>query len=304
MTSKRFFGSYLHALVVHAPIQFELISLRSINTENQERFFGQARKSATAASNRQPQNVISTTVLRLQAKIDLHCISTSTLQAESKVAKASKCVPLYEGTHITEVFLAPRVKSWQQHLKRISSYLCTGEGIWWKKTCGYQFFDGDSDDTSHIEGPKLLHFRSTKISDVVQKQNEAWKVILDQKISLPTSRVQLYNGEGNATDELSYNTEQTGEIPSNEGDLEANNEHRKGADVGNDEKDKQDSGEQSERNESNSREQRERNESNSGEQRERNESNSGEQRERNESNSGEQSERNKSNSGEQREKRK
>ena len=153
MTRKRFFGSYLHALVVHAPVQFELISLRSINTENQERFFGQARKSATAASNRQPQNVVSTTVLRLQAKLDLHGVSTSVQQAESKVAKASKNVSQFEGTHITEAFISPRTKSWQQHLRRISPYLHCGEGIWWKRTsCGYQY-DGDCDDGTHSEGP-------------------------------------------------------------------------------------------------------------------------------------------------------
>ena len=63
-----FFGSYLHALVVHAPQQLKIVALRSVNTENQERLFEQARRSATAASNRHPANVLSSTVFRLQAK--------------------------------------------------------------------------------------------------------------------------------------------------------------------------------------------------------------------------------------------
>ena len=65
MTYNRFFGTYLHALMAHAPQQLEIISLRPVNTENQERIFEQARRSATAASNRHLSNVL---VLRLQAK--------------------------------------------------------------------------------------------------------------------------------------------------------------------------------------------------------------------------------------------
>ena len=51
LNRNKFFGSYLHSLVVHAPIQLEIISLRSVNTENQERYFNQARRAATNASN-------------------------------------------------------------------------------------------------------------------------------------------------------------------------------------------------------------------------------------------------------------
>ena len=54
MSYSKLFGSYLHALVVHAPQQLEIISLLCVNTENQERLFEQARRSATAASNRHP----------------------------------------------------------------------------------------------------------------------------------------------------------------------------------------------------------------------------------------------------------
>ena len=34
MSHNKLFGSYLHALVVHAPQQLEIVSLRSVNTEN------------------------------------------------------------------------------------------------------------------------------------------------------------------------------------------------------------------------------------------------------------------------------
>ena len=35
------FGQYLHAITAHSPTQYELSCLRSLNTENQERLFGQ-----------------------------------------------------------------------------------------------------------------------------------------------------------------------------------------------------------------------------------------------------------------------
>lgn len=70
LSRNKFFGLYLHALVVHAPAQLEIISLRSVNTENQERIFSQLCKTAMATSNRQPQNVVSSTILRLQGKTE------------------------------------------------------------------------------------------------------------------------------------------------------------------------------------------------------------------------------------------
>ena len=38
-----FYGLYLHSISKHAPEQYEIVCLKSINTENQERMFGQSR---------------------------------------------------------------------------------------------------------------------------------------------------------------------------------------------------------------------------------------------------------------------
>ena len=47
------------------PQQYELASLRSLNTENQERLLGQARTIADARTNHHAKNII---MIRLQAK--------------------------------------------------------------------------------------------------------------------------------------------------------------------------------------------------------------------------------------------
>ena len=115
MTQGKMFGSYLHALVAHAPLQYEVISLHSVNTENQERIFSQAKKTATATSNRLPQNIVSSLVIRLQAKTEIKGVSAIVKSSESRVAKASKGIHPYKDTTITRSFLRQRLKSWQQH---------------------------------------------------------------------------------------------------------------------------------------------------------------------------------------------
>lgn len=73
MTYNKFFWTYMHALVAHAPQQLE-----------------QAQRSATAASNRHPSNVLSTTVLRLQAKAAFKDIADDTQTANSIVGRAAQ----------------------------------------------------------------------------------------------------------------------------------------------------------------------------------------------------------------------
>ena len=104
MSRSKLFGAYLHALVVHAPTQLEIISLSSANTENQERIFGQARKTATATCNQQPHKLISTVLLQLQAKSQYRDIYASVKQGESRVAKAGTNVQIYKGTTVREEF--------------------------------------------------------------------------------------------------------------------------------------------------------------------------------------------------------
>lgn len=68
LTVSKMFGHYLHALTAHSPTQYELACLRSLNTENQERLFGQARGIADACTNHHAENIIPQIMICLQAK--------------------------------------------------------------------------------------------------------------------------------------------------------------------------------------------------------------------------------------------
>ena len=79
------YGNYLHALCPHAPQQYEIVCLKSVNTENQERFFGQARCTASLTSNRTPENIITNILLRIQAKRTVGSLLNPVKQADSQV---------------------------------------------------------------------------------------------------------------------------------------------------------------------------------------------------------------------------
>jgi len=193
-----FFGTYLHALVVHSPPQYEIVCLRSVNTENQERMFQQMKQTAVRTTNRHPGNVVSSILLHLQAKQLAGQLSQSLEHGESRVKKASVGVPPFSGTVVSRDFVRSRSSSWQAHLERISSFLVCGEGLWWQKTQdGFRFFDGDSDPSFRTQGPPLLHHRSTTLEQIQVARREIWKEIVSHETSLPAITVRLFDEDGN-----------------------------------------------------------------------------------------------------------
>lgn len=143
-TTNAFYGAYLHALVVHAPVQYEIVCLRSVNTENQERIFQQAKQIARSTTNRKPGNVIPNILIRMQAKQLSGSLLASLDTGESRVEKAASGAPSFSGTVIKDDFLKGCSSSWQAHMEHVSSFLVFGEGVWWERVPGgYRFFDGD-----------------------------------------------------------------------------------------------------------------------------------------------------------------
>ena len=204
LTRRKLFGTYLHALTAHSPLQFEIISQKSVNTENQERLFGQARRAAEAASNRHPQNIISTVMLRLQAKKEVGNIIHSINEADSQVSKAAACLDQVSGTSISKSFVRTRLHSWQAHLERISPFLVEKRAWWTETTTTYEFKDGDDDQCYHPEGPDLLHFSTSSLKDVTKRQVKAWKHIADNSTPLPTPSICLYKEDGQLEDRVEF----------------------------------------------------------------------------------------------------
>ena len=193
----KMFGNYLHALTSHAPQQYEILCLKSINTENHERFFGQARRSATLTSNRTPENVIFNILLRLQAKRSAGNLLNPIQNSDSQVRRAASNLERFSGTVISKSFTSTRNHSWQAHLERISPFLVHGKGVWWLETeDDYRFLDGATDPEYHQEGPLLLHYRSSTLQDVSHRQRDCWQTILTDSVEVPSQTINIYDGEG------------------------------------------------------------------------------------------------------------
>jgi hypothetical protein len=195
-THRAMFGSYLHAIVLHAPPQYEILCLKSANTEHEERLFGQAKNMVQTTTN---SNVIPNILLRLQAKRMKGEMYKSYSETESKVSKEIKELRKSEShttnTLVAKGFLNGRMSSWQAHLQRIGPFLEPGLGIWWRSTddeC-YEFLD---EPNFKQQGPNLQHYRDTKLEEVYENKAVLWGKILEQGTILPTPYIKLYNSQG------------------------------------------------------------------------------------------------------------
>ena len=241
----RLYGAYFHDLVVHAPPQYQIVCLRSTNTESTEREFSQIKHIGLKATNRRPENVLTTVLLSMQAK-DLtgtNSTTTSLKRQATMVTEVANKVPPYSGTVISTEFLKTRMASWQAHLQRISPYLIHGEGVWWKREQqSYRFLDSDTDNETQPQGPPLQHFRDTNIGTIWKQCEKAWEDTLESNTNLPTPYVRTFeHGEytgrksfpatsqqpltTNAAEhtetqsELQQSTASLQELPDNQGDI-------------------------------------------------------------------------------------
>ncbi len=210
----KMFGHYLHALTAHAPTQYELVCLRSVNTENQERLFGQARQIALKCTNRSPQNVIPQVLLHLQAKQEHIQVLQTVHTAETQVSHFARHLPPAPRSTFSASFIQRKRSSWQAHLEQISHFLTQGEGVWWRHVKeGYQFFDGDSDSSVHPTGPTLQHYRHSSIGDIERIRKACWNCISTERIPIPTDSIKVYNGTGDMTGQLVCTTTNVVYVP-------------------------------------------------------------------------------------------
>ena len=98
--------------------------MRSLNTENQERLFGQSRTIAERTSNNHPSNVITSILMHLQVKKDMY--STT----HGAVRTAAKGLPTFQGTVVPYSIAEKYKDNGQSHLERISPFLVCGKEVW------------------------------------------------------------------------------------------------------------------------------------------------------------------------------
>ena len=99
----KIFGLYSHSPLIHGPVQYEIVCLRSVNTEANECMFNSVEVVADQCTNRHPDNVVTKVLLHVQSKqIENSLIgSEGSLQnQDNRVSKESNFLPCYKGTVI------------------------------------------------------------------------------------------------------------------------------------------------------------------------------------------------------------
>ena len=162
----------MHNLLVHAPLQYRLVSGESINCEAEERYFNSIKRITKGTSNNRPGHLIGNLVVRQRVESRCNdeyvfCAKSNTVVTDinmiSKLLNDIQNISLF-----TYDFIKNNTVNWQSHLERISDFLLLGEGVWWQKNeFGIEFFDCHNQaEKSEPLNPKVHHFRSSNISTV------------------------------------------------------------------------------------------------------------------------------------------
>ena len=117
------YGKYQHNLLVHAPLQYCLISGDSINCEDEERYFNSIRNITKSTTNNWPGHVIGNLIVRQEIEsqcndkyeFDKHKNSTSQ-EIRKLGVKLQEC---QKNSHFTYDYIKNNSADWQAHLERI-----------------------------------------------------------------------------------------------------------------------------------------------------------------------------------------
>ena len=191
MTRDKLFGKYMHNLLVHAPLQYRLVSGQSSNVEDEERFFNTIRNTSHSTTNNWPGHIIGNLIVRLQVEEEgkeLFETKTTSSSTHNDIHKIG--LDLHEDENnslFTYSYIQENPHDWQSHLVRISDFLIFGEGTWWRKTdFGIEFLDNDNVPENLYLHPKIHHFRSSNISAISRELDDYWSLIVKNKICIPT----------------------------------------------------------------------------------------------------------------------
>lgn len=195
VSRERMYGKYSHNLLVHSPIQYREINGRSINVENQERFFGSIKSITNQTSSKRPGNIIGNLIIRhdVEKRVKVNYSSDRKNEIENKISDLNKLVmKTQRNTFIPYELLKKYCLDWQAHLQRIADFLIEEEA-WWKKTeFGVEFFDTEHPETFPLK-PRVSHFRSTSIELIEKSLRDSWKEILEKGKIIPTHILFLQN---------------------------------------------------------------------------------------------------------------
>ncbi|CAG2218422.1 unnamed protein product [Mytilus edulis] len=171
MTSRKFYGSHFHSLVVHFPEMYRIFCLRSLIPEAEERTFGDLRNISLRTTNRQAKYIVDNCMLRLKAreKIDDDDRLDSFKRQESIISKQAHLLPQRGNTIIPAQIVTTRSTLIQAHYERISDFLVCGKHVWWQVNDGViSSSEGSSNSDLTVNEQLFSSYYNTTCLDSIQ----------------------------------------------------------------------------------------------------------------------------------------
>ena len=198
LTHRKLYGIYYHSITCHAPFTARLISLSSVDTEEEEREFSTINSISKTTSNGHSEHIIPNCIVRAQAERNFKTTKSSFLEQQSKIRKFASNLPQFADTVIPYELLDKEL--YQAHLETISDFLLCGKGVWWHTNEDGKeivFHDGKEWPEFHEQGPPLHHFRSSSFESERSYLTKKWEECLNHgNLHLPVRKVKVYNTEG------------------------------------------------------------------------------------------------------------
>ena len=203
LAERKLYGRYWHSITVHAAKQSRIISMKSTNTEEEERHFNNLQ-GVTKLPNWRPGDIITPSLVLLQAEQKLAESKSATSPVkmqELKISKYYSTLPPFPNTIIPNRYIIRNPKEHQAHLESISYFIACGEGEWWHQVLsGVEFYDGPDETNKRPQGPTLHHFRFCTLQLEEQHLGENWERCLsDDNITIPQRIIRIYNQRGDCT---------------------------------------------------------------------------------------------------------
>ena len=198
LTRRKLYGIYYHSITSHAPFTSRLISLSSVDTEEEEREFSTINAISKTTSNGHPEHIIPNCIVRAQAERKFKSTKSSFLEQQSRIDKFASNLPQFPDTVIPHELLDTEL--YQAHLETISDFLLCGKVVWWHvNEDGKEivFHDGKGWPDFQEQGPPLHHFRSSSFESEGSYLKEKWEECLSRgNLHLPIRKVKVYNTDG------------------------------------------------------------------------------------------------------------
>lgn len=189
LTSCKFFGSYYHSLVKHAPEQYGLFSGGISNTKKEETTFKSIKLFTNLTSNHHPNNILINALIRLECRDLLNNYPLS--KQESKITNLYVEIKNnLKNTFFTVKWIQKYKRQHECFLKSVADYLLDS-GIWWNENKdGVEFFDNGPvpENTSMT----LTHFCSTTIKQQLSHISNCWeRALLDKNNIIPAHSIEM-----------------------------------------------------------------------------------------------------------------